>query len=285
MRVGRDHIASVVNTLFLAYAGASLGLLVLFSTSGLPVLELVNTELVAVELVKTMVGSLGLLAAVPLTTVIAAASVVGTDRRRGHGRSATGTERRSPEPRAWPGAVRRSGTARASAREVGAGAPHPTVCCAPCEAARRARTVSRRGWDERRERRDPDHGPRRAVRAGQRARLRAPLGAPRAARPARASRDGWVEDNAQVARDQGIEVIDDLVEDVDRPEAAPLSASSDSVRQYLNEIGRTELLTAEQEVDLAKRYQAGLEAAVLLAQHPDMPRTRARRTPAHRPAG
>ena len=79
MRVGRDHIASVVNTLFLAYAGASLGLLVLFTTSGLPVRELVNTELVAVELVKTMVGSLGLLAAVPLTTVIAAASVAGTE--------------------------------------------------------------------------------------------------------------------------------------------------------------------------------------------------------------
>jgi uncharacterized membrane protein len=84
MRVGRDHIASVVNTLFLAYAGASLGLLVLFSTSGIPVRELVNTELVAVELVKTMVGSLGLLAAVPLTTVIAAASVVGTA-PSGHG--------------------------------------------------------------------------------------------------------------------------------------------------------------------------------------------------------
>jgi RNA polymerase primary sigma factor len=83
----------------------------------------------------------------------------------------------------------------------------------------------------------------------------------------------WVEDNAQVARDQGLEVIDDLVEDIERPDATPLSASADSVRQYLNEIGRTELLTAEQEVDLAKRYQAGLEAAVLLAQHPDMPRT------------
>ena len=85
--------------------------------------------------------------------------------------------------------------------------------------------------------------------------------------------EGWVEERAQLARDQGIEVIDDLVEDVDRPEAAPLSASSDSVRQYLNEIGRTELLTAEREVDLAKRYQAGLEAAVLLAQRPDMPRS------------
>ena len=84
MRVGRDHIASVVNTLFLAYAGASLGLLVLFSTSGLPVRELVNTELVAVELVTTMVGSLGLLAAVPLTTVIAAASVAGTEPQGHH---------------------------------------------------------------------------------------------------------------------------------------------------------------------------------------------------------
>jgi uncharacterized membrane protein len=74
MGVGRDHIASVINTLVLAYAGASLALLVLFSTSGLPVLELVASELVATEIVKTVVGSLGLIAAVPLTTVIAAAA-------------------------------------------------------------------------------------------------------------------------------------------------------------------------------------------------------------------
>lgn len=72
MSVGRDHIASVINTLVLAYAGASLALLVLFSTSGLPVLELVSSELVATEIVKTVVGSLGLIAAVPLTTAIAA---------------------------------------------------------------------------------------------------------------------------------------------------------------------------------------------------------------------
>ena len=85
----------------------------------------------------------------------------------------------------------------------------------------------------------------------------------------------WVEDSAQLARDRGIEVIDDLVGDVDRPDVAPLlSASADSVRQYLNEIGRTELLTAEQEVDLAKRYQAGLAAEVLLHADPDMPRAR-----------
>ncbi|MEX0834801.1 MAG: YibE/F family protein, partial [Nitriliruptor sp.] len=60
MKVGRDHIASVVNTLFLAYAGASLALLVIFSTGGLATAEIVNSEVLAVEIVKTVVGSLGL---------------------------------------------------------------------------------------------------------------------------------------------------------------------------------------------------------------------------------
>jgi uncharacterized membrane protein len=72
MRVGRDHIASVVNTLFLAYAGASLPLLVIFSTGGLGTSEIVNSEVIAVEVVKTVIGSLGLIAAVPLTTALAA---------------------------------------------------------------------------------------------------------------------------------------------------------------------------------------------------------------------
>ncbi|MFA9430589.1 YibE/F family protein [Egicoccus sp. AB-alg2] len=79
MKVGRDHIASVVNTLFLAYAGASLTLLVLFSTGGVPVLELVNAEILAVEIVKTVVGSLGLIAAVPITTALAATVAIRRD--------------------------------------------------------------------------------------------------------------------------------------------------------------------------------------------------------------
>jgi RNA polymerase sigma factor (sigma-70 family) len=89
--------------------------------------------------------------------------------------------------------------------------------------------------------------------------------------------DNWVEEAAQDARDLGMQVLDDLVEDADRPEATPLSASSDSVRQYLNEIGRTDLLTPEQEVDLAKRYQAGIAAHWLLngADNPLQPRRRA----------
>lgn len=76
MRVGRDHIASTINTLFLAYAGASLALLVLFSTGGQPVSEILTSEVVAEELVKTLVGSLGLILAVPATTVLAATLAV-----------------------------------------------------------------------------------------------------------------------------------------------------------------------------------------------------------------
>jgi uncharacterized membrane protein len=71
--VGRDHIAATVNTLFLAYAGASLPLLVLFSTGGADFGEVATAEVVAVEVVRTLCGSIGLIAAVPLTTMFAAA--------------------------------------------------------------------------------------------------------------------------------------------------------------------------------------------------------------------
>jgi uncharacterized membrane protein len=80
MKVGRDHIASVVNTLFLAYTGASIALLLLFSTGGLAVAEIVNSELLAEEIIKTVVGSIGLIMAVPLTTALAASIAVGRPR-------------------------------------------------------------------------------------------------------------------------------------------------------------------------------------------------------------
>jgi uncharacterized membrane protein len=73
LAVGRDHIAATVNTLFLAYAGASLPLLVLFTTSGDSLGTVATSEVVAVEIVRSLSGSIGLIAAVPLTTVLAAA--------------------------------------------------------------------------------------------------------------------------------------------------------------------------------------------------------------------
>ena len=72
MAVGRDHVAASVNTLFLAYAGASLPLLVLFVSGGDALGTVATSEAVAVEVVRTLCGSVGLIAAVPLTTVLAA---------------------------------------------------------------------------------------------------------------------------------------------------------------------------------------------------------------------
>ena len=72
LRVGRDHIAATVNTLFLAYAGAALPLLILFVTGQDSLGTVTTTELVAVEVVRALCGSVGLIAAVPLTTVLAA---------------------------------------------------------------------------------------------------------------------------------------------------------------------------------------------------------------------
>ncbi|MBI2019209.1 YibE/F family protein [Candidatus Daviesbacteria bacterium] len=73
LRIGREHIASLVNTLVLAYAGASLPLLLLFTLNGgEPINVLLNREMIATEIVRTVVGSLGLVAAVPITTAIAA---------------------------------------------------------------------------------------------------------------------------------------------------------------------------------------------------------------------
>ncbi|GAA1276232.1 YibE/F family protein [Streptomyces javensis] len=79
MRIGRDHIASVVNTLVLAYAGASLPLLLLFSIADSGVGTVATSEIVAEEIVRTLVGSIGLVASVPVTTALAVL-VVSADR-------------------------------------------------------------------------------------------------------------------------------------------------------------------------------------------------------------
>jgi uncharacterized membrane protein len=75
LRIGRDHIASTVNTLLLAYAGAAMPLLILYSLSGLSLGAVASSEVVAVEIVRTLVGSIGLVASVPMTTWLAAREV------------------------------------------------------------------------------------------------------------------------------------------------------------------------------------------------------------------
>jgi uncharacterized membrane protein len=82
LRIGRDHIASTVNTLVLAYAGASLPLLVLFVEVRRGLGDVLTGETVATEIVRTLVGSIGLVASVPITTALAAVVVTGWDSRR-----------------------------------------------------------------------------------------------------------------------------------------------------------------------------------------------------------
>lgn len=72
MDVGRDHVSAVINTLVLAYAGASLPLVLLVSVRKFPLSFVVNGEIVAEEIVRTLISSTGLALAVPATTLIAA---------------------------------------------------------------------------------------------------------------------------------------------------------------------------------------------------------------------
>jgi uncharacterized membrane protein len=78
LRIGRDHIASTVNTLLLAYAGAGLPVIILYSLSALPIGVVASGEVVAIEIIRTLVGSIGLVSAVPITTWLAARQASGS---------------------------------------------------------------------------------------------------------------------------------------------------------------------------------------------------------------
>jgi uncharacterized membrane protein len=73
-RVGRSHIASVINTIILAYAGSSLPLLILIAGSDVALGPVVSDQVIAQEIVRSVVATLGLIAAVPITTALAAAT-------------------------------------------------------------------------------------------------------------------------------------------------------------------------------------------------------------------
>ena len=70
-RIGRAHIASVINTIILAYAGASLPVLILLTAANQPVGRLLTSQFLAEEIVRSVVGTIGLIAAVPITTALA----------------------------------------------------------------------------------------------------------------------------------------------------------------------------------------------------------------------
>ena len=72
LRIGRDHVASAVNTLVMAYAGAALPLLLYSSIAGVGLGNILSSQVIAQEVVRTLVGSIGLVAAVPITTFLAA---------------------------------------------------------------------------------------------------------------------------------------------------------------------------------------------------------------------
>jgi uncharacterized membrane protein len=84
MKVGRDHMGAVVNSLVLAYTGAALPLLLLVYSSDIPAVELLNQETIATEIVRTLVGSIGLVLAVPITTIISVILIKKGDDIYGH---------------------------------------------------------------------------------------------------------------------------------------------------------------------------------------------------------
>lgn len=84
IRIGRDHVASTVNTLVLAYAGASIALLLFFFQEGRPVGQVLTSEVVAIELVRMLIGSIGLVLSVPVTTALAVVIATDSPRPAGH---------------------------------------------------------------------------------------------------------------------------------------------------------------------------------------------------------
>jgi uncharacterized membrane protein len=85
LRVGREHVGALVNTLVLAYTGASLPLLLHFYTASSSFGMAVNTELFATEIVRTVVGSVGLVLTVPIVTVLAVFYLQGYQSQHAHG--------------------------------------------------------------------------------------------------------------------------------------------------------------------------------------------------------
>ena len=82
MRIGRDHIASTIYTIVFAYAGSALAVLMLLSLYDRPLFDVLTSETLAEEIVRTLASGIGLVLAVPITTAIAVATVAGPEELR-----------------------------------------------------------------------------------------------------------------------------------------------------------------------------------------------------------
>ena len=87
LRVGREHVGALVNTLVLAYAGASLPLLMYFYLAPVGFWSLINSELFATEIIRAVVGSIGLIMTVPIVTGLAVWYLKDYESKHSHGHS------------------------------------------------------------------------------------------------------------------------------------------------------------------------------------------------------
>lgn len=97
IRIGREHIGALVNTLAIAYVGVSLPLLLLYSTSSEGFMVTLNREIFSTEIIRTMIGSIGLVLAVPITTVIATYLLVKHRSKAGQAKEILEQEKRAIE--------------------------------------------------------------------------------------------------------------------------------------------------------------------------------------------
>jgi uncharacterized membrane protein len=127
MRIGRDHIASTVYTIAFATAGASLAVFLLIRIYSLPLLDVIVTERFAAEVLSILVGSIGLVLAVPLTTAVGVAVVSASGAgRRPLGR--TGSARTTDDVRSeQPAAVKEAAPPRQPVREQAKTVPTPDL--------------------------------------------------------------------------------------------------------------------------------------------------------------
>lgn len=84
LRIGREHVGALVNTLVLAYTGASLPILLYFKLADMNFDSVVNLEIFATEIVRAIVGSIGLILTVPIVTILAVTYLKGYKSKHSH---------------------------------------------------------------------------------------------------------------------------------------------------------------------------------------------------------